>query len=112
MKSRSRNTIAVFQGISLSAGVLAADFRNKTVQTVCGTDGRPCTFFTLEGVSSADPLTPSIPWLVLRQNSSGYKENLALLISAKIAGRLVHVTTNGVVAPKCGAVESYVVMLP
>lgn len=90
----------------------AADFQNKAVQIVRGPDGRPCTFFALEGVSSADPLTPSSPWFVLRQSSSGYKENLALLISAKIAGRPVHVTTNGVVVSECGHVEAYVVMLP
>lgn len=100
-------------GICCTIGTAyAGDFYNKTVTIIRGPDGRPCTFFVLDGVSPADPITPNTPWMVLRQTSPGYKENLAMLISAKLTGRQVNVSTNGVVAPECGHVEAYVVMLP
>ncbi len=90
----------------------AADFSNKAVNIIRGPDGRPCTFFILDGVSPADPTTPNTSWMALRQASSGYKENLAILMSAKLTGRVVNVSTTGAVVPECGHVEAYVVMLP
>lgn len=100
---------------SLALAVSAArgaDFYDKTVQVIRGPDGRPCTFFSLDGVNPSDPSTPSSPWFVLRQASPGYKENLALLMSAKLTGRVVRVSTTGSIVPECGQVEAYVVMLP
>lgn len=90
----------------------AADFFSKTITVIRGPDGRPCTFFVLDGVSPADPSTPNTSWMVLRQTSVGYKENLAMLVSAKLSGRPVSVSTTGSVVPECGHVEAYVVMLP
>jgi len=50
--------------------------------------------------------------MVLRQSHVGYKENLAVLLSAKLAGRPVHVTTTGAFVPERGHVEVTVVELP
>ena len=51
--------------------------------------------------------------MVLRQAQTGYKENLAVLMSAKLTGRAVNVTTNGTPVSECsGTVEAYVVELP
>jgi hypothetical protein len=94
-----------------ASAATAADFVNKTVGNIRGPDGRPCTFFTLEGVSEADPGTPGTPWFALRQASPGYEENLAILISAKLTGRPIQVTTAGVVAGGCNHVEAYVIIL-
>jgi len=105
---------------SIAAGLLclaiyteihAADFNNNTVQIIRGPDSRPCTFFLLNNVYPADPLTPNSGWFVLRQNSIGYKENLALLLTAKLSGRTVNISTTGTIVPECGQVEAYVVML-
>jgi hypothetical protein len=90
----------------------AGDFNNKTVSLIQGPDGRPCTFFILDGVSSADPATPGTPWMALRQSSSGYKENLVILMTAKLAGRPINVSTTGLVVAECGLVEAYRLMLP
>lgn len=90
----------------------ATDNWNKSVGTIRGPDGRPCTFFTLNG-GSPEPATPGVAWLVLRQATSGYKENLAILMSGKLTGSPVHVSTTGIGVPECnGTVEAHVVMLP
>lgn len=105
--------LATSVALSFVAGAAsAADFWDKPVAIVRGPDSRPCTFFQLVGVSTADPLTPNLPWMMLRQASPGYKENLALLMSAKLTGAHVNVSTTGAVVPECGGVEAYVVMLP
>ena len=96
-----------------TAAAAGSYFANKTVGVIRPPDGRPCTFFWLDGVSPADPATPGVSWMVLRQAQTGYKENLAVLMSAKLTGRTVNVTTNGVPVSECsGTVEAYVVELP
>ena len=108
-----RKAVAAAIGTLCLFGIAnAGDFSNKTVNIIRGPDGRPCTFFILDGVSPADPSTPNTPWMVLRQASPGYKENLAILMSAKLTGRPVNVSTTGTVVSECGHVEAYVVMLP
>lgn len=104
--------VAAVSVFCLFGSANAADFSNKAVTIIRGPDGRPCTFFILDGVSPADPTTPNTSWMALRQASSGYKENLAILMSAKLTGRVVNVSTTGAVVPECGHVEAYVVMLP
>lgn len=94
------------------APVVAADFFNKTITVIRGPDGRPCTSFVLDGVNPADSSTPNTSWMVLCQAGVGYKENLAMLVDAKLSGRPVSVSTTGSVVPECGHVEAYVVMLP
>lgn len=75
-------------------------------------DGRPCTFFTLNGVSVADPILPNSPWFVIPQSAVGYKEMLALLVSAKLTAKPLFVSTTGSVNTACGAAEAYVVTVP
>lgn len=50
--------------------------------------------------------------MVIRQAAVGYKENLAVLMSAKLTGHPVIVTTTGTVVPECGHVEALVIQLP
>lgn len=90
----------------------AGYFPNKTITIVRAPDGRPCTFFILDGVSPADPATPNTPWMALRQSHPGYKENLAILVSAKLTNRPVNVITSGTVASECGHVEVTAIELP
>ena len=90
----------------------AGYFAGKTITIIRAPDGRPCTFFILDGVSPADTATPNTPWMVIRQSSVGYKENLAILMSAKLTNRPVNVSTSGNVVAECGHVEATVVELP
>ena len=96
---------------ALAESAAAGYFPAKTITIVRAPDGRPCTFFILDGVSPADPSTPNTPWMALRQSHPGYKENLAILMSAKLTNRPVNVATSGTVPPECGHVEVTVVEL-
>ena len=98
--------------LAASSGAVAGSFVGKTITIVRAPDTRPCTFFSLDGVYPADPVTPNSGWFVLRQAAVGYKENLAILMSAKLTGRPVNVGTSGTFVSECGAVEAVVVELP
>lgn len=73
-----------------------------TVERMLPPDSRPCLFFTLTGVSVADPSLPSSPWFAIRQSQNGYKETFALLLAAKHTGLPVTVSTTGGVVTECG----------
>jgi hypothetical protein len=75
-------------------------------------DGRPCTFFSLVGVSVADPVVPNSAWFAIPQAAVGYKEMLALLLSSKLTGKSVYVSTTGAVNASCGQVEVSVIQQP
>ncbi len=63
---------------------------------------RPCLFFTLVGVSQADPAFPNDPWFAISENQSGYWEIYGMLLSAKTKGIAVTITTSGgAAAPEC-----------
>jgi hypothetical protein len=105
----------IFAAAMLMASVPSAwsgEFLNKTINIIHPPDSRPCTFFILDGVSAADPATPNTPWMALRQSHVGYRENLAVLMSAKLTGRPVQVVTTGAVVPECGHVDVSVIRLP
>jgi hypothetical protein len=65
-------------------------------------DSRPYAFFSIIGVSEADPtVKPGWPWLAVRQSQNGFKELYALLLSAKLSGTPVNVITTGVAVSEC-----------
>jgi hypothetical protein len=90
----------------------AADFGQTKVGAIRGPDNRPCTFFTLEGVVQADGAVPNSPWFVLKNTHPGYKENLTLLMSAKITGAQIIVSTSGRIISECGHAEVVVIVHP
>jgi len=73
-----------------------------TVGNILPPDSRPCLFFTITGVSQADPVTPSSNWFAIRQSQNGYKETFTLLLAAKLTGQPVTVSTTGAVVTECG----------
>lgn len=79
-------------------------FSGNTVAYLGGGDTRPCAFFTLSGVSQADPAAPG-GWFGLPKAHSQYKETFALLLSAKLAGKTVYVVTAGGISSSCGVAE-------
>jgi len=65
-------------------------------------DSRPCVFFSIIGVSEADPtVKPGWPWFAVRQSQNGFKELYALLLSAKLSGNPVIVSTTGAAVSEC-----------
>jgi hypothetical protein len=64
-------------------------------------DSRPCAFFSIVGVSEADPIKPGWPWMVIRQDQNGFKEAFAMLLSAKQSGTPIQVNTTGSAVSNC-----------
>src|SRR5690348_14388379 len=55
-----------------------------------------CFYFTLSGVTEADPVRPGIAWFaVSRTAHPGAKELFASLLAAKLTNSLVTITTDG-----------------
>ncbi|AZN35141.1 hypothetical protein [Iodobacter ciconiae] len=97
--------------IALQANTLcAAYFPNKSISLI-RSDARPCTLFMLEGVTSADTATSGSPWFALKKSHPAYKENLTLLMSAKLTNKTVHITTSDAMVAECGHIEAVVVEL-
>jgi len=72
-----------------------AQHTSKSIGALMGPDDtRDCTFFTLQGVSQADPNVAS-EWFAIPRIHQGFKEITALLLAAKVSGIPINVTTNG-----------------
>ncbi len=100
MKTRLARVLALAL-IALPSGALAGTtWANRTVGQIQGSDsGTDCFFFTLVGVTQPDPVSPS-PWIAIPRSQYGAKDAYAILLSAKLTGQQVRVTTNGAIA--CG----------
>lgn len=83
----------------LSGPSQAAFYSGKQVGEV-HVDNRPCIFFQLKGVGEADPVTPAIPWFALPTGDANYQTYVSLILSAKISGQPVFVSTDGTTS--CG----------
>ena len=64
-----------------------------------------CVFFTLNGVSEADPAVPGSPWFAMPRTQTGFNEVYAALLAAKISGTTVTISTTG--RPASGACGNY-----
>ena len=56
-----------------------------------------CVAFTLEGVPEADPSKPNNPWFALSRSTYGARDGYAMLLTAKLTGKAVYVSTSGLV---------------
>lgn len=72
----------------------------KVIEAVHSPDHRACLFFSLEGVATADPVTPNMNWFSVPMTHPGFKEIVAMLISARTSREPVTVYTTGSVV--CG----------
>lgn len=76
-------------------------WENKTVSMLSSTyDGADCIYFTLVGVSEADPIKPGDPTFAIPRSQFGSKDGYAMLLVAKTSGQPVRVLTRGTLA--CG----------
>ena len=105
---------ALFCGVAFALSPSSAWsgwFAERSVSYLSGGDTRPCAFFTLSGVDEAVAAVPGSGWFVLPKTHPQYKETFAILLSAKLAGRVVNVTTTDNVHA-CGHAEVVSVGMP
>jgi hypothetical protein len=102
MQSRHLTFITTLIAATLPcAGLAMQDWPSRSVGMLSSTyDGSDCIYFTLVGVSEADPIKPGDPTFAIRRAQFGSKDGYAMLVSAKISGRTVRVLTRGTLA--CG----------
>lgn len=105
---RSLATIAVLTVPATSNAML--DWYGRTVAMLSSTyDGADCIYFTLEGVSEADPIKPGDPTFAIPRSQFGSKDGYAMLLAAKLTGQPVRVLTRGTIA--CGYAAVAQIML-
>lgn len=57
-----------------------------------------CVFFTLTGVSQADPISAGSPWFAVPSTQTGFNQVYATLLAAKVSGGTLLVSTSGALA--------------
>ncbi len=89
----------------------SSGWSGKTVQYLQpdGTNA-DCYYFTLNGVSQADPVNPGSPWFgVSRTAHPGAKELFAVLLAARLTGTPINVNTTG--SLECGYAGVYYTLM-
>ena len=80
----------------------AVNWADRTVGQLQSTyDGADCIYFTLEGVTEADPVKPGDHWFAIPRTQYGAKDAYAMLLAAKLTGKTVFVSTRGALS-SCG----------
>jgi hypothetical protein len=76
---------------------------HKSIDRIVLPDWRPCAFFSLQGVSDADPglQLGGNPWFAVPKTHEGYKEIVATVLLASATGRRISVNTTGEAVPGC-----------
>jgi hypothetical protein len=92
--------LVVLSNLIVAPAGAAVTWTAKTVGQLFPPDGRGCFFFTLEGVTEADPALPSSYWFAIPITYQGYKELVSLLYLDKATGTTINVVTSGTTA--CG----------
>jgi hypothetical protein len=73
--------------------------------------GSDCIYFTLHGVSVADPALPSTgAWFAMPRTQNGSRDAYAMLLTAKVSGLPVRVSTTGAIA--CGYPQVASIYMP
>jgi hypothetical protein len=86
------------------------DWDGKTVAMLSSTyDGADCIYFTLDGVTEADPIKPGDPTFAIVRSQYGSNDAYAMLLAAKLTGQSVRVLTRGTLA--CGYASVAQVMM-
>lgn len=58
-------------------------------------NSRPCAFFRLNDVATADPVAPGNPWFSLPRSHPAFAELFAILMTARAGNMQVKVITTG-----------------
>jgi hypothetical protein len=69
-----------------------------------------CFYFTLEGVTEADPAKPNNAWFAVLRTQNGAKEMYATFLAAKLSGSTLS-QVNGSGTLVCGYSQATVVVL-
>lgn len=68
-----------------------------------------CFYFTLQGITEADPVVPGGQWFAIHKSQAHAQDQYAMLLAAKLSDAPVRITTSGTVA--CGyAAVRYVIL--
>ena len=96
---RSMAVLLLFHVIPAQA---VSSWSGKTVQYIQPDSGNAdCFYFTLSGVSEADPIKPGNAWFgVNRATHPGSKDLFAMLLTAKLTATPISVLTSGTI--ECG----------
>src|SRR5262245_12585444 len=94
-----------------SAWSAGNSFNNYPLDYVFPGDTRGCVFFRLVGLGEADPGVPGSAWFALPKTHPLFRESYALLLSAKLTGQRINVSTTGAIDP-CGHAQVLAVALP
>ena len=81
-----------------------APYPGRPITRVQSPDTSPCTFFQLNGVDRASNASAS-NWFAVPQSSKGYKDMIAMLLTAFATGKSITVETTGSLQPICGEAE-------
>jgi hypothetical protein len=112
MRTRMNKDIVVLGFASLCT--FSANAAAWSTKTVSGLQpfyvSSNCYYFSLEGVSEADPAVPGSPWFAVDRTAHlGAKDLYAAILAARLSGSPVTVYTTGGTA--CGyAAVSYIVL--
>ena len=111
MKSlRVWKCLAVLTLVAVPSIALAVSWFGKNVGQLQSTFiGSDCFYFTLAGVTEADPVKPGSPWFAIQRSQFGSKDAYAMLLAAKLSGQTVYVSTNGSLT--CGYVTAVEVIM-
>jgi len=115
-----RCSLLLFISMAFIAGSICPAYANVVYNAAMITFLGPptathdCVYFTLSGVSQADPLVPNNAWFAMPSSHYGFAMVYAALLSAKISGTTLQVVTTGALAGgSCGnyaGVDSVVAM--
>jgi hypothetical protein len=104
----SRSFVVLASAVSLCLYCLEGAAAQTTqgplpVTNVHPPDTRPCAFFQLQGVTTADPVAPGSPWFAIPMTNVGFHEQFALLLTASFGPHTVVAKTTGKLV--CGVAE-------
>ncbi len=107
-----RKILLITSLLTLSQYTFSQDVSNYSSKTVeiMRLDGRPCLLFQLTGVSNVG--NTGSPWIALKNTHPNFSSIVSILLSAKMADRVVHVSASHTVAQECGHAEATAVQMP
>ena len=110
LRSRSIAALALslISSFSFATSSYANYFSGVTVGQI-QIDSRPCVFFWVNGVNQPEPSISNDHWFALPKSAANYQEMVSELISAKLTGKPLIVSTDG--SASCGYATTNIIGL-
>jgi hypothetical protein len=96
MTTRFRRLLLLGMSVYAAEVASASDWTAPVGQLQGLSSSYDCFYFTLSGISQADPIVPNNPWFAVSRSQYGANPAYAMLLSAKATGASVRVTTTGI----------------